>query len=436
MQLKSVEIENYRAIEKIDLHFDPQLTVLHGNNAHGKTSVLSAIALGLGAVPTLLPDVSGTGFLKKDRREGGGRARVSLTTTDEIRWERSSGATRRTGWFSGEDKSQEPPRHPLRDLKQWLESNALRGWGTPIDLPIMVFYDTERVVPHLAKQSGRSKSVTSRYAALAGALSARTSFRELFEWFYTKENEELREQRERRDHDYRLKESSIVREAISSMIEGITEPHVDLRPLRFVVSERLEGGPPMKRSLDQLSGGYQAVLALAADLAWRMAQGNPHLPNALESEAIALIDEVELHLHPQWQQRILGDLMRTFRNTQFIVSTHSPQILTTVQSDRIVELLRENNRVVARQAAEATFGAKAGDVLSTVKGVDERPSGNSFVQFLESYTHLVSDDRGDSDEAVCLRHELEDISPRDPALDRADIEIRRRRLMKEMGKSE
>ena len=135
--------------------------------------------------------------------------------------------------------------------------------------------------------------MTSRYVALAGALSARTSFRELFEWFYTKENEELREQRERRDHDYRLKESSIVREAISSMIEGITEPHVDLRPLRFVVSERLEGGPPMKRSLDQLSGGYQAVLALAADLAWRMAQGNPHLPNALESEAIALIDEVE-----------------------------------------------------------------------------------------------------------------------------------------------
>ena len=301
MKLKSIEIENYRAIEKIDLQFDPQLTVLHGNNAHGKTSVLSAIAVGLGAVPTLLPDVSGIGFLKKDRREGGGRARVSLTTTDEIRWERSSGASGRTGWISGRDKSQEPPRHPLRDLKQWLESNALRGWGTPIDLPIMVFYDTERVVPHLAKQSGRSKSVTSRYAALAGALSARTSFRELFEWFYMKENEELREQRERRNHDYRLKELSVVREAISSMIEGIAEPHVDLRPLRFVVSERLEGGPPMKRSLDQLSGGYQAVLALAADLAWRMAQGNPHLPNALESEAIALIDEVELHLHPRWQ---------------------------------------------------------------------------------------------------------------------------------------
>ena len=83
MKLKFVEIENYRAIEKIDLQLDPQLTVLHGDNAHGKTSVLSAIALGLGAVPTLLPDVSGIGFFKKDRHEGGGRVRVSLTTTNK-----------------------------------------------------------------------------------------------------------------------------------------------------------------------------------------------------------------------------------------------------------------------------------------------------------------------------------------------------------------
>ena len=436
MKLRSVQIEDYRAVENIRLQLDPQLTVIHGGNAHGKTSVLSAIALGLGAVPTLLPDVSGIGFLKKDRREGGGRTRVLLTTTDEITWERTSGATRRTGWLSRRNNGQEPPQHPLRDLKQWLESNALRAWGTPIDLPIMVFYDTERAVAHLAKQRGRPKSATSRYAALAGALSARTSFRELFEWFYMKENEELREQRERRDHDYRLKELSVVREAIASMIEGITEPHVELRPLRFVVSERLDGEPTKKRTLDQLSGGYQAVLALAADLAWRMAQGNPHRRNVLESEAIILIDEVELHLHPSWQQRILGDLTRTFSNAQFIVSTHSPQILTTVEPERIVELCREDNRVIARQAAEATFGAKAGDVLSTVMGVGERPGSNNFVRCLERYTRLVGDGRGESDEAVSLRRELEELSPRDPALDRADIEIRRQRLMKEMGKSE
>ena len=312
----------------------------------------------------------------------------------------------------------------------------MRAWGSPVDLPILAFYDTERAVPNLTKQPGLPKSTPSRYAALAGALSARTSFRELFEWFYSKENEELREQRERRDHDYRLKDLSVVRTAISSMIEGVADPHVELRPLRFVVSESLDGEGTAKRTLDQLSGGYQAVLALAADLAWRMAQGNPHRPNPLESEAISLIDEIELHLHPSWQQRILGDLMRTFPNTQFIVSTHSPQILTTVQPHHIVELRRENSRIFAQQVAEATFGAKAGDVLSTVMGVDERPTGNRFVKMLETYTRLVSDGQGDSEEAVTLRRELEKLSPRDPALDRADIEIRRRRIMKSVGKPE
>ena len=422
-------------MEDLRLQLDPQLAVLHGDNAHGKTSVLSAIAVCLGAVPLLLPDVSGIGFLKKDRRDGRG-ARVSVTTTDDVSWERTSGLKRSAVRFAKGDESQETSKHPLRELKQWLERSALQAWGGSADLPILAFYDTERAVPNLTKPRSLRKDTPSRYAALAGALSARTSFRELFEWFYSKENEELREQRERRDHDYRLKELSVVRTAISSMIEGVTEPHVELRPLRFVVLERLNGETGAKRSLDQLSGGYQAVLALAADLAWRMAQGNPHLPNPLESEAISLIDEIELHLHPSWQQRILGDLMRTFPNTQFIVSTHSPQILTTVRPHQIVQLHREENRICARQAGDATFGAKAGDVLSAVMGVEERPSGNSFVRALGRYTRLVGDGRGESNEARRLRRQLEDLSPRDPALDRADIEMRRHRVMQTVGKPE
>ena len=434
MKLQRVEIENYRAIEKLDLPLNADLTVLHGDNAHGKTSVLSAIALGLGAVPTLLPDVSGIGFSKKDRRDGRG-ARILLTTTDGVSWERStSGAARKTGWLSKRDETDARPRQPLRELKQWLESNALQAWGSPVDLPILAFYDTERAVPNLSKQRGLPKS-TSRYAALAGALSARTSFRKLFEWFYAKENEELREQRERRDHDYRLKELSVVRTAISSMIEGITEPHVELRPLRFVVSERLSGEEPAKRTLDQLSGGYQAVLALAADLAWRMAQGNPHLADPLQSEAVVLIDEIELHLHPSWQQRILTNLARTFPNTQFIVSTHSPQVLTTVRPEHVVELRRERGGIVAGSASAPTYGAESGDVLATVMGVDERPCGNEFAKKLVRYTDLVAEGEGESPQGIKLRRSLDELSPHDPALDRADIEIRRRKLLKSIGKS-
>ena len=439
MKLKSVEIENYRAIEKLELALDPSLTVFHGDNSHGKTSVLSAIAVGLGAVPFLLPDVSGIGFLKKDRREGGEGVRVSLTTTNEITWERTSSYVRKRRWTLSEDtvqERQERPRHTLRELKQWLEKTALAAWGTPIDLPIMAFYDTERVVRGLAKRRGRPKSAISRYAALEGALSARTSFRELFEWFYIKENEELREQRERRDLDFRLKELTAVRDAISSMIDCIAEPHVELRPMRFVVSERLDGEAAEKRTLDQLSGGCQAVLALAADLAWRMAQGNPHLDDTLSSEAIVLIDEIELHLHPSWQQRILGDLRRTFPNAQFIVSTHSPQVLTTVEPQHIVELYRDGDRIVAGAPGGATYGAEAGDVLSVVMGVDERPPENRFTKALDQYRRLIREERWESKEALALRESLESMSPYDSALDRADLEIKRRKLFKQRAESQ
>ena len=81
-----------------------------------------------------------------------------------------------------------------------------------------------------------------------------------------------------------------------------------------------------------------------------------------------------------------------------------------------------------------TYGAEAGDVLSVVMGVDERPV-NDFTEKLARYRRLISYDKGESEEARVLRRELKELSADDPALDRADIEIRRRKLFRQMGKS-
>ena len=422
MKLKSVEIENYRAIEKLRLPLDPTLTVLHGNNAHGKTSILSAIAVGLGSIPTLLPDVSGIGFLQTDRRQVRS-LQVTLTTTDGIIWRRTRG-----------------PRvehAALRELREAMERivSADREGASPLDLPIVAFYGTDRTVDQPRPQKG-FKTEFPRSAALQGALSARTDFKDFFTWFYARENEELRVQKQQRDFDCRLDDLDAVRGVIQAMMPEVSDPRIELSPRRFVVSVKSgPGGKLETLSLDQLSGGYRIVLALAADLARRMVQGNPHLDDPLAAEAIILIDEVDLHLHPLWQQRILKDLSRTFPNAQFIVSTHSPQVLTTVRPEHIVSLRREDGRIVAGQASAATFGAEAGDVLVTVMGVNERPGGNEFVDRLTDYVDLVGDGRGESEEALLLRRELEDLSPNDPALDRADIEIRRRKLLETMRES-
>lgn len=422
MKLERIEIENYRVIEKLDLRLNPRLTVLHGDNAHGKTSVLSAIATGLGSIPLLLPEVSGIDFRRTDGR-GSRQIRVGLTATGGMAWDRRARGQRR-----------KTIRRELKDAMDAIVSADREKTG-PLDLPIVAFYDTDRAVFDQPQRRRGFKTAFPRYAALQGALSARTDFRDFFKWFYAKENEELREQRECRDFSHRLNDLKAVRKAIETMVPEVSNPRIEHRPLRFVVSVQPDDGKPEQLSIDQLSGGYRIMIALAADLARRMAQGNPHLDDPLRSEAVVLIDEIELHLHPSWQQRVMADLARTFPNTQFIVSTHSPQVLTTVRPEHVVELRRERDGIVAEPASAPTYGAEAGDVLATVMGVNERPGGNEFAKKLACYTDFVADGKGESPGAVSLRRALNALSPRDPALDRADIEIRRRKLLESMGKS-
>ena len=430
MKLKSVEIENYRAIEKLKLPLDPSLTVLHGDNGYGKTSVLSAIAVGLGDEAMLGPflDVF-IYFCEEDWREGAGNPRVSLTSMDGKACERPG-----TRSVVKRKKAEEEMSVHRENLEEALVEDSHADNN---DMPICVLYGTDRTVSDVPESVVSPRHLprrVSRLDALKGALSARTDFEDLFAWFYFKEDEELREQKERRDFDYQLKEVSAVRQAISSMIPEVSDPRTESNPPRFVVSQKSEQGQVEKLSLDQLSGGYRIVLALAADLARRMITGNPHRDDPLKSEAVVLIDEVELHLHPGWQQRILGDLQRTFPNAQFIVSTHSPQVLTTVEPQRIVELSWEGDRIVAGAPGGATYGAEAGDVLSVVMGVKERPE-NEFTKALEQYRYLIREGQWESKEALSLRSSLERMSPYDPALDRADLEIRRRKLFKQRAES-
>ncbi len=95
--------------------------------------------------------------------------------------------------------------------------------------------------------------------------------------------------------------------------------------------------------LSLLSDGYKCTISLIADIAYRMAILNPQLLDKVltETEGIVLIDEVDLHLHPTWQKRILKDLLDIFPRVQFIVSTHAPEVINSVRSDSVV-ILKDN----------------------------------------------------------------------------------------------
>ncbi len=436
MKLTSVEIENYRAIERLVLEPDPELTVLFGVNGCGKTSVLSGVAMGLGTIQNFLrPKDDRVRFLKTDRRSGAPSMRVAVRTTGGMSWQREETGRQ----FARISEKKHGPGKQMGALL--VEAGLTLDEAEPQNLPIGTYYDTDRVVLDVPQRRRGFEKGFDRVDAWHGALSARTDFRHFFQWFYAKENEELRALRRFATKGTALGQESTSRElravrtAISSMVGGVDDPRIEANPLRFVVTLEHDSGRSEDLTISQLSGGCRAVLTLAADLARRMAQGNPHLEDPLQSEAVVLIDEVELHLHPSWQQRVLDDLRRTFPNAQFIVSTHSPQVLTTVEPKHILELVNDDGRIVAKAPAASTFGVEAGDVLSTVMGVDERPD-NWYTTALNAYRRLVSSDQGESEEALALRAKLEGESPDDPALNRADLEIRQRKMLQRMAESE
>ena len=421
MRLWRAVIENYRAISRLELDLHPQMNVFFGGNAKGKTSVLNAIAVGLGGILKVIPEVSSIGFRPMDRHRGR-PVRVELEATDGTMWERTLGAPRRTG--------------RLDALKQRLDPFVAIGRKEEVkeDLPIVAFYDTERTARVLPLDRRRVADETPRRQALEGALAAGADFPEFLRWFRAREHEELGLRSERRDFEYEIPALRAIRGAIRAMAPQITDVRIAFGPLRFEVCWQTEEGRGERLRLSQLSGGYRVMLLLAADLARRMAQGNPHLRDPLQSEAIVLIDEVELHLHPSWQQTILPDLMHTFPNAQFLVSTHSPQVLTTVEADCVFDMEREDGEIVVGGISADTFGAEAGAILEGVMRVRERPD-NDFVRKLDAYLELVDDGDGESEKARELRRSLEAISPRDPDLTRADSEIRRRRVLRRLGRT-
>jgi predicted ATP-binding protein involved in virulence len=446
MKLNHITIENFRAISKLELPLEPQLTLLVGNNAAGKTTILDAIAVGLGAVLARLPNTSNKDFCVNDQRQElvtcfdeptstelstAPYARVTLETTNGIIWDRTQKRD-----LSELTQKAIPPAKNLSTLHAFLDPiiNDVQNGNLKTKLPLIAYYGTDRAVFPSVQQQLHANPLQefNRFGALEGSLEAITHFHSVFEWFTAQENQEFREIKKRQDWHYQLPVLKAVRQSLCQMLPGCSNPRTDTKPSQFLVDFEYDDGKKEILALSQLSDGYRTTLALVIDLARRMAQANPPYQendNPLESEAIILIDEVDLHLHPKWQQHILVNLMETFPNAQFIVTTHSASVLTTIKPKHIIRLEREDE-VIAEQPT-SSYGAESGRLLSEIMDVDERPPAdvNEFTRLFEQYYELIERNEGDRDAALKLRSRLNELSGDDPDLITADMEIERRRVL-------
>ncbi len=350
MIIKTITLDNFRSKDRIQLELGTRLTILIGENGAGKTSVLDGLAIGLGAILTYLPGVSGISFRKTDIKQVENQkapyTRVRVETQEGLIWDRTDRRDK-----SKSTTTQIPPPVGLQNLRKYLDTSILDPLNDSkrFELPMFSYYGVSRALLDVPLRRRGFPKAHARFEALEGALAADSRFKSAFVWFYNKENEEQRKQRELKDFDFQLPELEAVRKAIVSVFPGISDPHIILNPLKFVVKKDGE-------TLDimQLSDGYKTLLSLVIDLAIRMALANPESIKPLESEAVVLIDEIDLHLHPEWQRRVVGDLLRTFPKTQFLLTTHSPFIIEAVnnqlQRHHILDISTKDKEIMAIEA--------------------------------------------------------------------------------------
>lgn len=421
MKLKQMHLYNFRCFSELSIAFDDQLTVIVAENGAGKTAVLDAIALGLGRYLTRLPGVSGRVAKDTDLRVSnlerqepfmmlGWKAEVS---GKEISW---SGGRKRDGSISVsqierliKDKYKFLLKHGGKEISDFaLNIVKQESEGENVFIPVVAYYGTNRALPPEIKRRRGFKKNFSRFDALSGALEPDSRFKSAFEWFNAMEDLERRERENKRNFDYRLPELQWVRNAIEKMLNGyLAEPRTLVRPLRFVIDKVNADGSRQTLRISQLSDGYKIVLGLVMDLARRMVEANPNpeqfsnVTSPLELPAIVLIDELDLHLHPRWQQQILGDLIRVFPNTQFIVTTHSPQVLTTVAKENIRQLGSDEQGAYARMPPFSPLAHDNSDALAKVMETHSQPS-LPLQEVISEYELLVRAGQEESEQAAAL----------------------------------
>ena len=282
-------------------------------------------------------------------------------------------------------------------------------------LPLVLYYGTDRIIREVPRR-GHIKNFEVM-DSLRNCFDNVNYFRDFYDWFKTEEDIELRGLRE--NPDYRNPRLDCVRTALERMIPGYSNLRIELNPSRMLLTNN-EG---IDLQIDQLSGGYKAVLSVVADIAKRLAIANPQSVNPLEEEAVILIDELDLHLHPKWQKTIVEDLRRTFPKCQFIISTHSPFIIQALAASEIYDISKMQyageqgnyNGWSIENIQEQMMGVERKTPLYNmlIKQFSDAVDAEDYEQAKNLYGKLLEMTHPESQERKIMKLDMEMIEPDD-----------------------
>ena len=336
MRISELKIENVRLFgdSPENLLFDQQknVTAILGNNGSGKTTILDTLSVMLSSYVSAFPSMGEKQFSDYDIHiEGNHKADYLLVGMSHNVHNSSDISMTRSR--KGNAKSPQPELKEIKSYAEWLKTE-IENNSSEVILPIIAYYGTGRGNIKAPERKRSFQRTYSRWDCYLNTLDPATDFKRFFAWYDTMEDEERREKERRQSFDYRSPVLQVVRKAInifaSSSEQGkvFKDPRIETKPLRFVLDECDTTGRFVRElRLEQFSDGYKIIIAMVADIASRMAEANPDMDDPLATPGIVLIDEVDLHLHPRWQKQILRQLAKTFKNIQFVITTHSPIVL-------------------------------------------------------------------------------------------------------------
>lgn len=430
MKITSLSLFNLRSFEFAEFTFNPQFNLIAGINGAGKSTVLDAIrtcashilpalrrgpsrpfGFGIDDIHDNAPIADATLHFTLD----GEPCRFSLREWREPRaFDNAENLEKLRREILDADRLGDRPRNLIRDLAETLDTPSPTVFSPPEvqqkalaaleeSAPLALYFSTARTQLSARKESS-SAAAQGAGAAYVRALGVRElSVVQLADWL--RAQQALATERPASQHLV-----DVVEAAVRQFLPGFQ----NLRPSKVGPSQLLidHGGTTLH--LRQLSDGERSVLVLMLDIAKRLTQANPYLADPLSAaEAVILIDEIDLHLHPQWQRKIVGDLTRTFPNCQFIATTHSPQVIGEVNHEQI-QMIDGDDVFVPPHS----FGVDSSRVLEELMSTKPRNAG--VEDKLTKIAKLIGEEK-EAEARKAIDTLAEEIGDSDPEITRARL---------------
>lgn len=416
MKLKSMGLTNFRGFSRLDIDFDERMTVIAGINGVGKSSILDAIAK---AYSHALPEFTSSRqkpipIIDADIQQGKSSCSIEIETIELLKtslitllFKESLGKSEqltvqdRLVSMKNDLSALEKGTPAYRNLNNevlWAEKR-LQGnfekrmnWlftdsnGTVARIkqhmktsprqPLVVHYSTKRFLSRRLPKLANTPPLKQTAAYKNSLDQVEISLSDFAKW--QRALFSSRVVRKNSEHGARIMKS--LNEAVSVMLPEIKEfyfhhesnpPHYSI--MKHATIREQVGGEKVgvKLNLEQLSDGERGLIALVFDLSRRLAIANPDSENPIaDGVALVLIDEIEMHLHPKWQRDVVKKLPEIFKNSQFVITTHSPQVIGETEANS-VRLLSMHGDEIACETPAVAHGADSNWILNVLMGAEE-----------------------------------------------------------------